>query len=281
MLNALTFDIEEWYHGNLFRFAEPQMARFPSRVAPPTMDILDMLRASGTRATFFFLGVVARDHPELVRRAASEGHEVACHGWEHRLLYTLSDDEVKQDLLRAKGLLEDISGTRVRGFRAPSWSISRRTTHLLRVLCECGFEYDSSAFPRGTPLFGVDGVSPGPTRISVGDGPGRWSIIESPAAAYDTGIGLGIPFGGGLFLRIWPYLLTRSWIRRLNGRGEPAVIYVHPWELDMGLPVCSPVWRRMARDFNLRSTRPKLEAILRDFSLGTVLEMLRERGLYE
>lgn len=279
MLNALTFDIEEWYHGNLFRFGEPQMAGFPSRVAPPTMDILDILGASGTRATFFFLGVVAREHPKLVRRAASEGHEIACHGWQHRLLYSLSDDEVRQDLLRAKGLLEDISGSRVRGFRAPSWSISHRTTDLLRILCECGFEYDSSAFPRGTPLFGVHGISTSPTRVPVGDGTGRRSIIESSAAAYDTGIGLSVPFGGGLFLRIWPYPLTRSWIRRLNDRGEPAVIYVHPWELDTDLPACSPAWRRTARDFNLRSTRPKLEAILRDFSVGTVFEMLRERGL--
>ncbi|MGE5542072.1 MAG: polysaccharide deacetylase family protein [Bacillota bacterium] len=281
MLNALTFDIEEWYHGNLFHFAEPQIARFPSRVGPPTMAILDMLAASGKRATFFFLGVVARDHPELVRRAASEGHEIACHGWEHRLLYTMPGHEIKRDLLKAKGLLEDISGVPVRGFRAPSWSMSRRSTELLRLVSECGFHYDSSVFPAGTPFIGVSGIPPKPVLLSGDDGARRWSIIEFPAPSFGLGRWLRVPFGGGLFLRVWPYSLTRAMVQSMNKGGSRILVYVHPWELDTSLPAGVPPLLRLARDWGVPSTRFKLTAVLRDSTLGTMIDALRDEGLHD
>ncbi len=283
MLNSLTFDIEEWYHGNLFDFGEPEMARFQSRVAPATNELLDLLGAAGTKATFFFLGVVAREHPDLVRRAASESHEIACHGWRHRLLYELPDDEVRDDLYRAKALLEDISGARVLGFRAPSWSISGRTKtkNLLSLVSECGFHYDSSAFPGGTTLFGVRGIKSRPERVSGRGLGGDWSIVEVPAGAWSAGFGPKVPVGGGFFFRAYPYSLTRAWIERTNRRGCPALVYIHPWEMDRSLPrYISPV-QRVARDLNLCSTRFKFERILRDFRMGRVIDVLHQEGLYE
>lgn len=280
LLNALTFDVEEWYHGNLLSYTEEKMAGFESRVEPAVMDVCEMLDLAGVKATFFFLGDVAARNPGLVRAVASGGHEIACHGWRHVLLYTIPEDEVGKDLRRAKALLEDISGQPVRGFRAPSWSVSRRAGRLLRLIRECGFEYDSSAFPQGTPIFGVPGIPARPVRLSWWDGDSKVSLIEFPPSVAPA-CGLNVPFGGGLFLRAWPYACIRRWIAGANAKGEPALVYAHPWELDTGLPALYSPFKRVARDFNLRSTRPKIQGILSEFEMGTMDAVLRDQGLYE
>jgi len=132
LTNALSVDVEEWYHGNLYRLRGSEVARFESRVVPATELLLEVLSEAGARATFFFLGIVAREHPGLVRRVAAGGHEIACHGWSHRLLYELPAEEIKREILQARLLLEDISGMPVRGFRAPSWSVTSKNWDLLR-----------------------------------------------------------------------------------------------------------------------------------------------------
>lgn len=279
MLNALTFDVEEWYHGNLFNFDEGDMSRFEPRVVASTCRLLDVLSRAGTKATFFFLGVVARDHPELVRRVAAEGHEIGCHGWSHRLLYTLPEHEVKREVSRAKALLEDICGVAVRGFRAPSWSINSRTMPMLRMIEECGFEYDSSLFPEGTPVFGVPTVRVGPTFLTGRDTGGERGIVEFPPATLDFRCGLRVPFGGGVFLRLWPYAFVSQCIRNINSRGLPTLVYLHPWEFDSGLPGGIPLLQRIVRDVNICSTEVKLRRLISDFKMGKAIDVLKNLGL--
>jgi len=234
-----TFDLEDWYHANFSStVAAPQHAR-GAHIVQQTHMILQHLETHGIKATFFVLGAVAVEHPNLVRSIWSAGHEIACHGFQHDLSYCQDQATFREDVHRAKALLEDITGQRVSGFRAPCWSITRSSWQTvqssnaaLQVLCDEGFVYDSSLFPFRTYLYGVANAPRFPHVVYLGSGQSIWEI---PASTWSFW-GKAIPFGGGFSFRILPFSLTMLLAMNCNMVGQPMVFYLHPREVDPATP---------------------------------------------
>lgn len=270
-VNALTVDVEEYFHPNAMDDAvsADRWHDLPSRVERNTHRILDLLSSHDVHATFFVLGWVAERCPRLVDEIAARGHEVGCHGYAHRLVYKQTRAEFRADVSRAKAVLEDRLGRPVRGFRAASYSVVPATLWALDVLIENGFAYDSSIFPIRHDLYGVPGFSRTPVRMTCPAG----EILEIPASTVRW-CGYTWPVAGGGYLRLLPYRITRNAIRRINREdGVAALVYVHPWELDVGQPRLPAPWRARFRQYsNLRQTEPRLRRLLREFRFTSIVE---------
>jgi polysaccharide deacetylase family protein (PEP-CTERM system associated) len=275
MNNILTFDVEDWYHPHLFPKDVAEQGRLESRVEEPTRKILKLLSGTRNRATFFVLGCIAEQHPDLVKRIQSEGHEVASHGYNHRMVYRLNRAEFVLDLVRSKSALEGILGEPVVGYRAPSWSLNEQTGWVFQELLRYGFRYDSSHFPFETFLYGSN-LSPRFLHRLEPE-PGRF-IFELPPSVVQIP-GMRIPFCGGFYFRLLPYRLIRLAVRWMNRReGEPALLYLHPWELDPEQPRMLENPRdRFIQYHNLKSAEKKLERLLNDFRFVSIRQHLREK----
>jgi peptidoglycan-N-acetylglucosamine deacetylase len=269
-VNALTVDLEDWYHvcGAAETGDASQWDAYESRVSRNTERVLSMLRASGAHATFFVLGYIAEREPAIVRAIAREGHEVATHGHFHRRIFELSPAEFEEDLVRSIDVISAASGSHVVGYRAPEWSIRPHTLWALSILRKRGILYDSSMVPltrmgnRSFPRF--------PCRFSTEHG----EIVEFPLTTVRC-FGEGIPFTGGLPMRLTPYFYIVSKIRQLNGVGRPALVYVHPWELDSDQPRLDlPRSRRFMHYFNLSATLRKFAGLLRHLRFASIREVL-------
>jgi len=275
MINVLTIDVEEYFHPNsMDGVVEPdQWDKVPHRVEANTHRLLDILSEHGVHATFFVLGWVAERWPELVREIARRGHEVASHGYAHRLVYKLGPEKFRADVRRGKHLLEDCVGAPVVGFRAASWSIVSSTMWALDILIEEGFAYDSSIFPIRHDIYGIPGFSRFPVTIQRAAG----EILEIPPSTVQL-LGRNFPFGGGGYLRLFPYEFTRRAIRRLNGHeARPAMVYIHPWEMDVDQPRLVASARSRFRQYvNLRRTEPRLRRLLREFTFAPVASVFCE-----
>jgi len=272
MINLLTIDVEEWFHTSALEsyIREDDWEGLPSRVVPQAARMLEILEAGGVQATFFVLGWVAERYPALVRQIAARGHEIASHGYRHRLIYNLSPQVFRNYVTRSKKLLEDLAGQPVLGYRATSFSIVKSTFWALEVIKEAGFVYDSSIFPIGRhDLYGL----PGSPRFPHLHGNG---LVEVPPSTLQWG-GVRAPFGGGGYLRLYPYGLTAWGIRRLNRQGAPAMVYLHPWELDPGGPMVREADRRtrFRQSVNLKKTAARLGRLLADFSWGPIKDYVR------
>jgi polysaccharide deacetylase family protein (PEP-CTERM system associated) len=279
--NALTFDIEEYYQVEVFRrlIAVEDWPRWPSRVAASTRRLLDLLAARGVSATFFVVGWVAERHPALVRDIAAGGHEVGCHGYWHRPIYSMDPAAFRADLRRARQVIEDAAGVRLLGYRAPTCSVVRSTWWALDLLAEEGFRYDASVFPIHHDRYGIPDAPRFPHRVPVGDGA---EILEVPMTTVRIG-GQNLPFCGGGYFRLLPYRLIRAGLRHVNTReGMPGVVYLHPWEFDPDQPrLPIPGLSRFRHYVNLGRTAGKLERLIGDFAFAPVVDVLRERGLVE
>jgi len=279
MKNALTFDVEEYFHAEAFAgvLRPEQWPGLESRVVATTERILDILDREHVRATFFVLGWVAERHPSLVREIASLGHEIGCHGFGHRMIQHLTRSEFEQDVRRAKSALEDASGHAVIGYRAPTFSVMRETLWSLSVLYEAGFRYDSSIFPIVHDRYGIPDAPRFPHRLKTLNG---GDLIEFPMSTVLM-LGRRVPVGGGGYFRIMPYSLTRRALRRINARDrQPAMVYLHPWELDPDqprLPV-GPL-TRFRHLVNVGKTEARLVRLLGDFAFAPAAEVLAETGL--
>jgi polysaccharide deacetylase family protein (PEP-CTERM system associated) len=243
--HILSFDVEEYFHSETFRTAVPLCAwnKQESRVEASTDRLLILLEEASVCATFFVLGWVAQRHPSLVRRIADGGHEVASHGYSHDLVYSLSPDTFRQDVMRARCLLEDITGTAVVGYRAPSFSITALNLWAFDVLCESGHQYDSSVFPVRHHRYGIPGFSRRPVRIQWASGE---TLDEYPMATIGMRL-LPLPVAGGGYFRLLPeQILRRAW-DHLTESAHGSVFYLHPWELDPGQP-----WIRVGALDNIR-----------------------------
>ncbi len=264
MRNALTIDLEDYYHVTAFRdtVAQEQWNSQKSRVERNTELLLGCLDEVGCKATFFTLGCVAEQHPHVVRRVADRGHEIACHSLRHRMVYEMSPAEFREDSRCAKELLENVSGGPVRGYRAPSFSITQDSIWALTILAELGFDYDSSIFPVEHADYGMPGASRTPFRVETPAG----SIVEFPMTTLEFA-GHRSPFGGGAYLRFLPYWYTRWGIRYLNAReNRPVCVYLHPWELDPEQPRMSGrLTSRLRHYLGLRTMPAKLRNLIRDF----------------
>jgi polysaccharide deacetylase family protein (PEP-CTERM system associated) len=270
--NLLTIDIEEWFHATAMdRYVGmEQWGTLESRVGRNVRRLLEILEKRQTRATFFVLGWVAERHPELVREIAAQGHEIASHGYRHRLIYHLSPNTFRDYVRRSKYLLEDLTGQEVLGYRATSFSIVAKTLWALDFIKEAGFVYDSSIFPIGHhDLYGIEGFP----RYAYVHANG---LVEIPPSTLKI-LGKNIPFGGGGYFRLYPYRVTRQAIRMVNRKGYPAMVYLHPWELDPDCPrVAQADGRTRFRQYvNLRKTEPRLARLLEDFTWGPVRDYVR------
>lgn len=277
MRNALTFDVEDYFHvESAASIVRPtQWPAYVPRVDANTRRILEILERATVKATFFVLGWVAERHPSLVREIAQHGHEVACHSYAHRLVYTMTPGEFREDVRRARAAIEDAASVRVVGYRAPTFSIVARSLWALDVLADEGFQYDSSVFPIHHDRYGMPRAPRFPHVMRL-DG-GR-ILAEFPMTTFDVG-GRRLPFCGGGYFRLLPYRLIRGGLRRVNRRDrQPAIVYLHPWEFDPGQPrLAMRGLSRMRHYVNLRTTETKLRRLLDDFSFGPAREVLEER----
>ena len=279
MRNALTFDVEEYFHAEAFaRVLRPEeWPSLESRVVATTERLLDILDRERVCATFFVLGWVAERHPSLVREIASLGHEIGCHGYGHQMISRLTRVEFERDVTRAKAALEDATGRPVIGYRAPTFSIMRDTLWSLDVLCEAGFRYDSSIFPILHDRYGIPDAPRFPHRMKA---PNGGELTEFPLSTVLV-LGRRVPVAGGGYFRLFPYALTRRAIARINARdGQPAMIYLHPWEIDPDqprLPV-GPL-TRFRHLVNVGKTETRLSRLLADFTCAPAAEVLAQTGL--
>jgi polysaccharide deacetylase family protein (PEP-CTERM system associated) len=276
VVNAMTIDVEDYFHVSVFDGVLPRSRwdSMESRVCQNTERLLAIFRQYQTRATFFVLGWVATRFPELVRRIAAEGHEIASHGFAHRLIYDQTRAAFQDDVRRAKAVLEDTCGHAVNGYRAPSYSITPRSLWALDVLLEEGYRYDSSIFPIRHDRYGIPVSERQPYAIDRPSG----RLIEVPASTTTVGP-WNLPIAGGGYFRILPYRWTRWGIGRVNRReGRPAVFYLHPWEIDAAQPrLAASRLSRFRHYRNLRKTEERLRRLLTDFRFDTVDSLVRQR----
>jgi polysaccharide deacetylase family protein (PEP-CTERM system associated) len=274
MRNALTVDVEEWFQVSNFESAIPrsEWERMPSRVVESTRRLLDLFERHGARATCFVLGWVAERQPALVHEIMERGHQVASHGHAHELVWRIGADRFRADLRRASRALETATGSAPRGYRAPSFSIDRRSPWALEVLASEGFAYDSSIYPVRHPRYGMPAFPRVPRRVRAGAGA---EILEFPLTTLRVGPS-NLGASGGAWLRLLPPWIPRLAFERMNAAGHPAVLYVHPWEVDPDQPrVRISGWRRAAHYTNLDRTEERLASLLSRFSFGPMEEVLR------
>ena len=269
-LNAFTVDVEDYFHTEAMSsfVSREHWNQMPSRVQSNTYRLFEMLAKYNVRGTFFFLGWVAEHFPALVRDAVQLGHEVACHSYWHRPVYRLSRSEFREDTLRAKAAIENAGGIRVRGYRAPSFSLIKDTEWAFDILAELGFSFDSSVHPIRHDLYGNPDAPRVPYRTANG------AILELPIATIRIG-GSNFPCGGGGYLRLFPYAYLRWGLSRFNTRdARSAVVYMHPWELDPHQPRLAVDLKTRIRQYSgLASAEHKVDSLLRNFRFGTISDV--------
>lgn len=272
--NAISVDVEDYFQveafaGQISRSAWPA---FPSRVRQNTERVLRLFERHGVRGTFFILGWVAEREPGLVRQIAAAGHEIACHSYAHRQVFRLTRAEFRDDVRRAKAVIEDAAGSPVYGYRAPTFSILRRSLWALEILAEEGFLYDSSIFPVRHDLYGFPGAPRQMHRRELGNAK---SLIELPMSTFSF-MGQNLPVGGGGWLRILPLAYTKWGIRRLHARGASLVVYFHPWELDPQQPRIAARWKSKLRHYTgLKRMEKRLDSLLNSFSFLPIIDIIR------
>jgi polysaccharide deacetylase family protein (PEP-CTERM system associated) len=269
----MTIDVEDYFHVSAFDGVVPRSRwdTLESRVCANTDRVLSIFDDARVRGTFFVLGWVAVRYPDLVRRIAAQGHEIASHGFAHRLVYDQTLTAFREDVRRAKAVLEDAAATEVHGFRAPSYSITPRSLWAIDILIEAGHTYDASIFPVHHDRYGIPVSARHPYRIQRDAG----SVLEVPGSVARI-LGMNLPVGGGGYFRILPYAWTRWGLDRINrGEGRPAVFYLHPWELDPGQPrLAAGLLSRFRHYRNLQLTEQRLRRLLEDFTFAPIRQSL-------
>ena len=260
--NALTVDVEDYFQVSALAPHIPRADwdRIPSRVQRNVDAILSLLAEARVRATFFTLGWIAQRHPGLVKRIVAEGHELASHGYGHLRIHEQTEVEFNQDIRRAKALLEDISGVQVKGYRAPSFSIGKRTLWAFDRIAEAGYRYSSSVYPVRHDHYGM----PDAPRFAYRP---RADLLEIPVTTAAV-LNRNLPAGGGGYFRLLPYAVSRALIRRVNQvERRPGIFYFHPWEIDPAQPRVqgTSLKTRFRHYVNLGRTEPRLRRLLRDF----------------
>lgn len=276
IVNAMSVDVEDYFQVSAFErvVARADWYGFESRVVRNTEALLDEFQRRGVRTTFFVLGWVAERFPALVREIAGLGHEVASHGFNHQLVYTLTPAQFREDVRRAKRVLENACGCAVRGYRAPSFSIVTKNLWALDVLIEEGHDYDASIFPIHHDRYGIAGAPRHPHVIERAAG----RILEVPGSTTRFA-GINFPVAGGGYFRLLPYAWTRWGINRVNTtEGRPVTFYMHPWEIDPGQPRFSVSRTTALRHYTgLGSAKARLVQLMEDFRFDSVATLLATR----
>lgn len=275
MKNILTVDVEEWFHPEALQhlFPPESWASQPSRVEPLVDLLLDLFAKHQARATFFVLGWVAKANPNLLKKIIRAGHEVASHSMNHRMLTKMSPEEVREDLSASVKILEDISGQRIRGFRAPTFSIGEQNLWAFDILAELGFEYDSSIYPIWHDRYGIPNAPRTPFSVETKN---NSKIVEFPMPTVKIK-NKNIPFGGGGYLRLLPLWFTQWGIKKFNNEGNPAIIYMHPWEFDSEQPRVQLGKLQSFRHYGrIRKNQTKLSNLLKRFDWIAMEDYFKE-----
>ncbi len=272
MMHGISFDIEEHFQVAAFdsvarrRHWETQ----ESRVEQNTQVILNALEERGIKATMFVLGWVAERNKPLVKRIVEAGHELASHGYGHELITAQDSSAFREDIRRSKAILEDIGGQPVLGYRAPTFSITKETEWALPILVEEGYRYDSSIVPIVHDYYGIPGAQSTIHTLNTNSGP----IIEVPPSTCKLA-GFTLPIAGGGYFRLFPYPILKKLLRRVEGQGQPLVMYLHPWELDPGQPRMRGSFLSQFRHYlNLDKVHGRLTQLLKDFPFGPIQALL-------
>lgn len=273
LTNGMSVDVEDYFQTEAMSKTVPRSMwdHMPSRVERNTEQLFELFAANNVRSTFFFLGWVAERYPNLVRQARVLGHEIGCHSYWHRPIYTLSPAEFREDTYRAKCVIEDAAEIRIMGYRAPSFSLISGTEWAVDILAETGFTYDSSVHPIAHDLYDNRDAPRHPHRFTSA------SLLEIPISTIRLGR-KNLPFGGGGYFRILPYSYIRWAMQRVNRvEGRPAVFYMHPWEIDPEQPRLVTSRLSSFRQYNgLGKTMKLLERLLKDFSFAPISEVFSE-----
>jgi polysaccharide deacetylase family protein (PEP-CTERM system associated) len=280
VMNAFSIDVEGFVESNVQSIHIPDRYINQSEenveIERNTDVLLEVLDDAKTKATFFMIGRLAADIPGLVKRVGDAGHEIGCHSYAHIRIFGVDKNEFKQKLSTAKKRLEDVSGQRVYGFRAPDFSITEKSIWALDVLKELGFVYDSSIYPFGLhDVYGIKDANPTVHKLPNG-------LIEFPMSTTEF-FGRRIPFGGGGYFRLYPLLLTRIFLSRLNRQGHPAIFYIHPYEAGPIIPQIPGLsaYRRFRHYYHCRNGRVRLRKLLKAFKFFPAVEVLRNQLAFE
>jgi polysaccharide deacetylase family protein (PEP-CTERM system associated) len=267
----MSIDTEDWFcvYNLSSRIRYSEWPQCESRVERSTLRLLDMFGSRKIEATFFVLGWIAEQMPDLVREIDRRGHEIATHGYSHRLITHMTPEEFRADLFRSLEVLTPLSGQPVLGFRAPSFSLTKRTEWAAPILREAGLRYDSSVYPLAFhPDYGIPDAPLSPYELSHG-------VQELPMSCAQVG-SWRIPCSGGGYFRQFPYVVTRQLMRLCNRQGRPVVFYLHPWEIDPGQPrVDLPLTKKIRHYRNLEKTEQRLHRLIRDFEFTSVRRLLK------
>lgn len=268
MKNYLTIDVEDYFHVAAFDqvINIDDWQNYSSRVVQNTRNILDILEQHNTKGTFFILGWVAEQFPDLVVEIEKAGHEIGCHSYLHRKVYTLQPHEFRKDTAKAKRIIEDIVGHPIQGYRAPSYSITKNSLWALDILEELGFTYDSSIFPIHHDNYGIPEAERFEHQL-----PGN-RLKEYPISTIRI-LGKNIPVSGGGYFRLFPYWFSQKSLQRINTKEKrPFMFYLHPWEVDPSQPrIQNAGMRSKFRHYNnLDKTASRLQRLLTDFHFGPI-----------
>jgi len=274
MDNIISVDVEDWFH-ILDLDSSPNVTEWHAlepRVERNFQFLMHEFEKKNVKATLFILAWVAEKYPEMIKLAAELGHEIACHGYAHQLVYTLSPEEFREDITKAKNILEQITGQLVKGYRAPGFSITKDARWALEELVKAGFEYDSSIFPASRGHGGDDTAKMNPHIIRTASGP----ITEFPITVASL-FGKKMCFFGGGYLRLFPYPLIRRMSEKVNQGDRPVVYYVHPREIDVDQPrMKMGMYRHFKSYVGLSSTTTKLRSIMEEQTLTTFSHWLSQ-----
>ena len=279
--NVMSVDVEDYYQVSAFAKSVDtnDWEQHESRVVSNTHKLLDMFSEKNIKATFFVLGWVADREPELVKEIHRQGHEVASHGYSHQLIYNQSQKVFKEETIKSKKLLEDLIGEKVLGYRAASYSITKRNLWALDVLAEAGFVYDSSIFPIRHDRYGIADAKTIPHKLAT---PNGGELIEFPLTTRRIAK-MNIPVAGGGYFRLYPYFLTRHFLKAVNKKqDEQFVFYLHPWEVDPQQPRIEASWFSKFRHYNnLEKCESRLNNLIDDFPFATMKSVLSDLNLIQ
>jgi len=272
MKNILTIDVEDWFQVEALSetIDSNEWAGFKSRLLPNLLKILNLLQEKKVKATFFILGWIAERFPDLVLMIRHQGHEIASHGYAHRLVYRQDERSFEEDVAKSKTILEGITSEQVLGYRAPSFSIIPSCFWAYNVLARLNIRYDSSVFPVRHLSYGIPDAPRFPFTISVDGGK---KIMEFPLSTIRI-CGQNFPVGGGGYLRLFPYAYTRWSIKSLNRENRRAIVYFHPWEIDPYQPKQRiRISGRIRQYANLSIMEDRIVRLLNDFDFGSIEEI--------
>lgn len=259
MNNIFTVDLEEWFHANYEDDLFDSNKSYEKRVVENTERLLELLKINNSKATFFTLGYIAENHPELVKKIHACGHEIASHGMNHKLVYKQNKEEFRNDIRKSKILLEEVIGDTVIGYRAPSWSIIDESKWAWKILDEEGFLYDASVFPIKNFLYGMPNSER--FKYNIVYNQEKLKNVEVPCSTAKL-FGKNIPFSGGAYFRLLPIQLIEYFMRSVNNEGEPTIFYIHPREIDINQPKLKLNFRdRMIHYYGINRSYKKLERL--------------------